>query len=305
MDKEAWHAAVYGVTKSQTQLRDWTELNLSLVPASIQPAPFLPFLIIENIFSYFPQQHLLSLVPHVALKRHTVLYVSPSVPVCLTSQLLVWVCLAPQTPWGQTSCILLLCNPRTHNNNNSQKHSLSVYHVPNTVLLSSIFLFNLNNNPKRFSLVQSLSHVRLFETPWTVARQVSLSITNSQSLLKLIPIQSVMPSNHLIHCYPLLLPPSVFPSIRVFSNELVGKRWPKVAASGGQSIGASASVLPMNIHEYSFQWFPLRWTGWISLQSKGRSRVFSNTTVQKHQFFSTQPSSQSNSHIHTWLLEKP
>ena len=74
-------------------------------------------------------------------------------------------------------------------------------------------------------------------------------------------------------------------------------------ASGGQSIGvsASASVLPMNTQD----WFPLGWTGWISLQSKGLSRVFSNTTVQKHQFFGTQPSSQSNSHIHTWPLEKP
>ena len=73
--------------------------------------------------------------------------------------------------------------------------------------------------------------------------------------------------------------------------------------SGGQSIGVSASalVLPMNIQD----WFPLGWTGWISLQSKGLSRVFSNTTVQKHQFFSAQPSSQSNSHIHTWPQEKP
>ena len=73
--------------------------------------------------------------------------------------------------------------------------------------------------------------------------------------------------------------------------------------SGGQSIGVSAStsVLPMNTQD----WFPLVWTGWISLQSKGLSRVFSNTTVQKHQFFGAQLSSQSNSHIHTWLLEKP
>ena len=73
--------------------------------------------------------------------------------------------------------------------------------------------------------------------------------------------------------------------------------------SGGQSIGVSAStsILPMNIQD----WFPLGWTGWISLQSKGLSRVFSNTTVQKHQFFSTQLSLDSNSHIHTWLLEKP
>ena len=128
---------------------------------------------------------------------------------------------------------------------------MSVYHVPNTVLLSSIFLFNLNNNPKRFSLLRSFSHVRLFVTPWTAAHQVFWSFTNSQNLLKLLPIQSVMPSNHLILCRPLLLPPSIFPSIRVFSNESVGKRWPKVAASGGQSIGASASasVLPMNIQD--------------------------------------------------------
>ena len=127
--------------------------------------------------------------------------------------------------------------------------------------------------------VQSFSQVRLFGTPWTAARQASLSITNSQSLLKLLSIESVMPSNHLILCHPLLLPPSVFPSITVFSSE-------SVLRIGGQSIGvsASASVLPMNIQD----WFPLAWTGWISLLSKGFSKVFSNTTVQKHQFFGTQ-----------------
>ena len=100
-------------------------------------------------------------------------------------------------------------------------------------------------NPKgnQFSSVQLLSHVRLFETPWTAARQVSLSIANSQSLLKLMSIESMMPSNHLILCRPLLLPPSIFPSIRIFSNELF--------KSGGQSIGvsASASVLSMNIQD--------------------------------------------------------
>ena len=142
------------------------------------------------------------------------------------------------------------------------------------------------------SSVQSLSCVRLFVTPWTAACQASLSITNSQSLLKLMSIESVMPSNYLILYCPLLLP-SIFPSIRAFSNELVGV----------QSIGvsASASVLPMNIQD----WFPLEWTGWISLQSKGLSRVFSNTTIQKHQFFGAQPSLWSNYHNHTWLLEKP
>ena len=80
----------------------------------------------------------------------------------------------------------------------------------------------------QFSSVQSLSRVRLFITPWTAARQASLSITNSQSLLKLMPIESVMPSIHLILCHPLLLLPSIFPSIRVFSNESTLRiRWPK------------------------------------------------------------------------------
>ena len=123
---------------------------------------------------------------------------------------------------------------------------------------------------------QSLSHVRLCVTPWIAARQASLSITNSRSLLKPMSIESVMPSNHLILCHPLLLLPSIFPSITVFSNESVLRiRWPSIGVS------ASGSVLPMNIQD----WFSLGWTGWISLQSKGISRVFSNTTVQKHQFF--------------------
>ena len=126
-------------------------------------------------------------------------------------------------------------------------------------------------------------------TPWTAARQASLFITNSWSLLKLISIESVMPSNHLILCRPLLLLPSIFPSIRVFSMS-------QLFASGGQSIGVSAStsVLPMNTQD----WSPLGWTGWISLQFKELSRVFSNTTVQKHQFFNTQLSLWSNSYIH-------
>ena len=109
-------------------------------------------------------------------------------------------------------------------------------------------------------------------------------------------IESVMPSNHFILCRPLPLCLQSFPASRSFQMS-------QLFASGGQSIGVSAStsVLPMNIQD----WFPLGWTGWISLQSKGLSRVFSNTTVQKHQFFGAQPSSQSNSHIHTWPQEKP
>ena len=107
----------------------------------------------------------------------------------------------------------------------------------------------------------------------------SLSITNSRSLLKFMSIESVMPSNYLILCRPLLLPPSSFPSIRVFSNEsILHIRWPKYW------ISASVPVFPMNTQD----WSPSGWTGWISLQSKGHSRVFSNTTVLKHQFFSAQ-----------------
>ena len=158
----------------------------------------------------------------------------------------------------------------------------------------------------QFSSVQSLSRGRLFETPWTAVHQASLSITNSWSLPKPMSIDLVMPSNHLILCRPLLLLPSIFPSIKVFSFFLIFSRsfqMSQLFVSGGLSIGVSAStsVLPMNTQD----WSPLGWTGWISLQSKGLSRVFSNTTVQKHQFFGAQLSSQSNTHIHTWPLEKP
>ena len=148
----------------------------------------------------------------------------------------------------------------------------------------------------QFSSVQSLSRVRLFATPWTAAHQASLSIASSRSLLKLMSFELVMPSNHLILCHPLLLSLQSFLASGSFQMN-------QFFTSGGQSveISASESVFPMNIQD----WFPLGWTGWISLQSKGLSRVFSTTTVQKYQFFSTQLSSQSNSHIHTWSLEKP
>ena len=141
----------------------------------------------------------------------------------------------------------------------------------------------------QFSLVQLLSRVQLFETPWTTACQVSLSITNSQSLLKFMSIESVMPSNHLILCRPLLPLPSIFPSISVFSIESVLRiRWSKCWSF-------SVSISPSN--EYS-ELMSFILTGWISLQSKGLSRVFSNTTVEKHQFFCAQLSLSSNSHIH-------
>ena len=136
----------------------------------------------------------------------------------------------------------------------------------------------------QFTSVQSLSHVRLFATPWTIAHQASLSITNSWSPPKLMSIESVMPSNHLI----LSSCPQSFPASGSFQMS-------QLFASGGQNTGVSAltSVLPMNIQDQ----FPLGWTGWISLQSKGLLRIFSNTTVQKHQFFEAQPSLWFNSHI--------
>ena len=148
----------------------------------------------------------------------------------------------------------------------------------------------------QFRSVQLLSCVRLFATPWTAACQASLYITNSRSLLKLMSIELVMPSSHLILCVAFSSCPQSLPASGSFPRS-------QFFASGGQSIGvsASASVLPMNIQD----WSPLGLTGWISLQSKGLTRVFSNTTVQRHQFFGTQFSLQSNFHIHTWLLEKP
>ena len=142
-----------------------------------------------------------------------------------------------------------------------------------------------------FSSVRSLSPVQLFATPWTAAHQASLSITNPRSLLKLMSIDSVMPSNHLILCHPLLLPPSIFPSVRVFSNESVlFIRWPK-------HWSLSFSISPSN--EYS-ELICFKLTGWISLPSKGLSRVFSNTTVQKHQFFSAQLYGPTLTYIHDY-----
>ena len=139
-------------------------------------------------------------------------------------------------------------------------------------------------------VVQSLKRVRLFVTLWTAACQASVSFTISQRLLKLMSSESVMPSNYLSLCPPLLLWFQAFPASGSFLMS-------QFFTAGGQSIGVSvsASHLPR---------FPLGLTGLISLQSKGLCRVFSNTTVSKHQFFSTQPSLWSNSRIHTWLLEK-
>ena len=147
-----------------------------------------------------------------------------------------------------------------------------------------------------FSSVQLLIHVRLFVTLWTMARQASLSITNSWSSPKPMSIELVMPSNHLILCHPLLLLPPIPPSIRVFSNEsALPIRWPKYWSF---SFNISPSNEHLGLISFRRDWLD-------SLQSKGLSSVFSNTTVQKHPFFGAQLSSQSNSHIHTRLLEKP
>ena len=173
---------------------------------------------------------------------------------------------------------------------------MKAYHfgfsIEQIMVLTFQLLWNLGI---QFSSVQLLSHVRLFATPWIAAHQASLSITNSGVHSDSRPssqwchpaiLSSVVPFS-----WPQSLPASEsFPMSQLFA-------W------GGQSTGVSAlaSVLPMNIQS----WFPLGFTGLISLQSKGLSRVFSNTTVQKHRFFGAQSSSQSNSHIHTWPQEKP
>ena len=129
----------------------------------------------------------------------------------------------------------------------------------------------------QFSSVQLLGRVRLFATPWIAAGQASLSITKSRSLLKLMSIESVMPSSHLILCHPLLLLPPTPPSNRVFYNEsTLHIRWPKYWSF-------SFSISPSNEHSVL-----ISLTSLISLQSKGLLRVFSNTTVQKHQFFCIQ-----------------
>ena len=125
-------------------------------------------------------------------------------------------------------------------------------------------------------VVHTLSRVQFFATPWTAANQASLSISNSGNLLKSMSIESVMPSNHLIFCRPLLFLPSIFPSIRVFSNEsTLCIMWPKYWHF-------SFSISPFNGY---LGWFPLGLTDLTSLQSKGLSTFFSSTTIQKHQFF--------------------
>ena len=146
-----------------------------------------------------------------------------------------------------------------------------------------------------FSSVQPLSRVQLFATPWIAACQTSLSFTSSRSLLKLMPIESVMPSSHLILCHPLLLPP-IPPSIRVLSNEsTLRMRWPK-------HWSFSFSISPSNEHPGLISF---RMDGLDPLAVQGTLESLLQHHSSKHQFFGAQLSSQSNCHIHTWPLEKP
>ena len=152
-------------------------------------------------------------------------------------------------------------------------------------------MFNDKVNKQMVSSVQLLSHVGLFATPWTAAPQASLSITNSWSPPKPMSIESVMPSNHLILCRPLLLLHSIFPSIKVFWNESVLRnRWPKYWSF---SFSISPSYEYSGLISFRIDWFSL-----LAIQ------VFL-TTIWKHQFFGAQPSLWFSSHISTWLLEKP
>ena len=148
----------------------------------------------------------------------------------------------------------------------------------------------------QFSSVQSLSPVRLFASQWTATCQACCPSPTPRVYSNSCPL--------CCWCHPTISFSVISFSSHLQSFPASGSfQMSQLFASGGQSIGVSTStsVLPMNIQD----WSPLGWTGWISLQSKGLSRVFSNTTVQKHQLFGPQPSSQSISHIHTWPREKP
>ena len=151
----------------------------------------------------------------------------------------------------------------------------------------------------QFSSVQLLSHVQFFVTPWTAAHQASLSITNSRSLLKLMSIKSVMPSNHFILCHRFLLLPSIFPSITVFSNESVlCIRWRFIFNRWSFIISNSPSNEYSGLISFKIDRFDL-------LAVQGTLKCLLQHHSSKHQFFSAQLSLWSNSHIHTWPLEKP
>ena len=162
------------------------------------------------------------------------------------------------------------------------------------IFISSTFLLRISLFKRIISSVQLLSCVRLSATPWITARQASLSITNSRSSLRLMSIESVMPSSHLSLCRPLLLLPPIPPSIRVFSNEsTLRMRWLKYWSFNFSII--PSKEIPGLIS------FRMDWLDLLAVQVTLKSLL--NTTVQKHQFFGAQPSSQSNSHIHMWPQE--
>ena len=197
-----------------------------------------------------------------------------------------------------TQSTLILCNPKDYTVNVFQ--ILAQISPQWRLPLSSPFILQTIHSicsvlTPCSSIQFSYRGVSIFTRPWTAAQQPSLSISNSQSLRKLMSIESVMPSKHFILCCPLLLLPSIFPSIRIFSNESVlCIKWLKCWSF-------SFSISPSNecsgLISFRMDWFDFH-------QSKEISRIFSNTIVQKHQFFGTWHSLWSNSHIHTWLLEK-
>ena len=193
--------------------------------------------------------------------------------------------------WGTNIALLWYPNSQTPfkfcpNNILLYRKSKSEFHVGSSCRISTVVV------------VQLLSLVWLYATQWTAACQAPLSSSVSWSLLRFMSIELVMLANHLILCHPVPFSSCLQSSP---ASGFFPRSW--LFASGGQCIGASASatVLPKHIQG----WFLLGLTGLISLKSKGLSKVFSNTTVQKHQFFGTQLSLWSNTHIHTWLLEKP
>ena len=148
----------------------------------------------------------------------------------------------------------------------------------------------------QFGSVQSLSHVPLFATPWIAAHQASLSITSSRSLLRLMPIELVMPSSHLILCHPLLLPPPIPPSIRVFSNEsALPISWPKYWSF-------SFNISPSSEHPGLIS-FRMDWLDLLAVQGTLKSLLQHNSL--KASILRPQLSLESNSHVHTWPLEKP
>ena len=160
----------------------------------------------------------------------------------------------------------------------------------------SVYKIYLSYTSDQIRSDQSLSHVRLFANPWIAACQASQSITNSRSLLRLMSVESVMPSSHLILCRRLLLLSPIHPRIRVFSNEsTLHMRWPKYWSF-------SFSIIPSK-EIPGLIFFTMDWLDLLAVQGTRRSLL--HTTVQKRQFFGTLPSSQSNSHIYTWPQEKP